>query len=57
MASSAQHGDTQSALPGSACTQRAQQLRVQHFSPGLHVVSLRQLIPHLAALALPARGQ
>lgn len=57
VASSAQHGDTQSALPGSACTQRAQQLRVQHFSPGLHAVSLWQLIPHLAALALPARGQ
>lgn len=39
-ASSAWHGDLQDTSPGSASTQRVQQLRVQHFSPEWHVVSL-----------------
>lgn len=45
------------ALPGWAGVQRAQQPRVQHFCPGLHTVSLRQLILQLVPAGLPARGQ
>lgn len=50
-------GDTQAALPGWARRQRVQQPWVQHFSPAPHAVSLRQLIPQLAPMAMPARGQ
>lgn len=48
------HGATS---PGSARRQRAQQPWAQHFSLGLHAVSLWQLVPQLVPLALPARGQ